>query len=64
MMSDVEYTELQRCYGGCYIARRDGEVVFSADTYDELSEQLEAAGIEWGELVIEYVEPPSVIGVY
>jgi hypothetical protein len=63
-MADIDYTELQRRYGGRYVARRGGEVVASAETYDGLSEQLERAGVNWGELVLEYVEPASVIGVY
>ncbi|MGI8549273.1 MAG: hypothetical protein ACR2PL_00545 [Dehalococcoidia bacterium] len=63
-MTDIEYAELQQSRGGHYIARRKSEVVASAATYDELSEQLEAATVEWGDLIIEYVEPASIIGVY
>ena len=63
-MTDVDYMELQRRYGGLYIARRAGEVVASAETYDELSERLERAGVNWGELLLEYVEPATVVGVY
>jgi len=39
-------------------------VVASAETYDELSERLERAGVNWGELLLEYVEPATVVGVY
>ena len=63
-MADVDYMELQRRYAGRYIARRNGEVVASAETYDELSERLDEARLNWGELLLEYVEPATVVGVY
>ena len=63
-MAEVDYAELQQRHGGRYVARRGGEVIASAETYDELSEQLEKMGPKWDELIIEYVEPPNVISVY
>lgn len=63
-MSEVDYAELRERYGGRYVARRDKEVVASAQTYDELSDELEKLAVEWGELIIEYVEPPNVVSVY
>lgn len=63
-MTEVNYTELQRRYGGCYVARRDAEVVASAETYDELCQQLESAAVDWDNLVIEYIEPLGVVCVY
>src|SRR5262245_17559415 len=41
-MADVDYTELQQRYGGQYIARREGEIVASAETYETLSDLVEA----------------------
>jgi len=64
VVAEVEYAELQRLYGGRYVARRDGEVIATAETYDELGEQLHRAGVEWTELIIEYVEPAHVVCVY
>jgi hypothetical protein len=64
MMAEVDYAELQQRYGGRYVAQRNGEVVASAETYDELSEQLESAVTDWDGLIIEYVEPPGVVCVY
>lgn len=63
-MAEIDYALLQQRYGGRFVARRDGEVVASADTYDELSDQLEEAVVEWAGLIIEYVEPLNSIGVY
>ena len=63
-MAELDYAQLQQQYGGRYVARRDGEVIANAETYDELSEQLEATAVEWGKLIIEYVEPPQIVCVY
>ena len=63
-MPDISYSELQRRHGGRYVAQRDGTVVASAETYDELSRQLDGAGTNWSELTIEYVEPIDVVCVY
>ena len=63
-MAEIDYAELQQRYGGRYVARRDGEVIASAETYDELSEQLEEAAVEWSQLLIEYVEPANITCVY
>jgi Family of unknown function (DUF5678) len=63
-MAEVDTAPLQRLYGGRYIARRDGEVIASAETYRELSEQLDQMAVSWDRLVIEYVDPLTSIGVY
>ena len=63
-MAEIDYQQLQQQYGGRYVARRDAEVIASAETYDELSDQLEGAAVEWVELMIEYVEPAHIVCVY
>jgi hypothetical protein len=63
-MTDLDYAQLQKHYGGRYIARRDADVVASAETYDELSDQLDEMTVAWERLVIEYVEPVSSVRVY
>ena len=63
-MPEVNYSQLQQRYGGRYVARRGGEVVASAETYDELDDQLEQAAVDWATLVIEYIEPPDRVCVY
>ena len=62
-MAEVDYTQLQQRYGGQYIARRAGEILASAETYDALSDLVEA--LPKGEdLIIEYVEPVGSVRVY
>lgn len=63
-MAQMDDLKLQEQYGGRYIACRDGHVIVSAPTYDELSEHLDALGTEGNDLIIEYVEPISSIRVY
>lgn len=63
-MSEGDYAHLQERYGERYIAQLGAEVVATGATYDELCEELEARGLEWSSLIIEYVEAPTSIGVY
>ena len=37
-MADIDYVQYQRQYGGRCIARRDGEIIASAETSDALSD--------------------------
>jgi hypothetical protein len=63
-MPEIEYRDLQRLYGGRYVAQRDGKVIAAAETYDDLSKQLEDAATEWSGLLIEYIEPHDVVRIY
>lgn len=63
-MTEISYPELQALYGGRYVARRRIEVVASAETYDQLVDELERAQVDWPELIIEFVELPDAVGVY
>ena len=49
---------------GRYIARRGDDIIATADTYDELSDQLDQAAVPWADLLIEYVGPTDRIHVY
>jgi hypothetical protein len=60
-MSDIDYVQLQQRFGGRSIARCDGEVVASAETYDTLSDRLDSMSVPWETLVIEYIEPVSSV---
>jgi hypothetical protein len=62
--ADVKAAEFQGRYGGQYVARIDDEVVASAETYRELSQQLDRMGVRWTDLVIEFVEPATSVSVY
>lgn len=67
-MAQGEYAELQLRYGGQYVARRDGEVVASAESYEKLiarvRERVETGSLAWSDIVIEYVDPATVIAIY
>ena len=63
-MAQIDDLKLQEQYGGQYVAYRDGIVIVSAPTYDELINHLDALGAEGDDLIIEYVEPVSGIRVY
>jgi hypothetical protein len=63
-MAEIDYPQLQQQYGGRYIARRDSEVLASADTYDALSDALERFAGTDEPLIIEYVEPIGTLRVY
>ena len=62
-MAEVDYMTLQEHYGGRYVAERNGVVSASAETYEELSDQLERPGMDWDGVVIDYVDPIDVIRV-
>jgi hypothetical protein len=63
-MAEVDYTQLQQRYGGQYIARRAGNVLVSAGTYDAQSDMIEALPEGGEDLIIEYVEPVGSVRVY
>ena len=63
-MTEVDYTHVQQCYGGQYIARRAGEVLVHAATYEDLSDLVDALPGGGEDLVIEYVEPVESVRVY
>ena len=57
--------DLQRQrFAGEYVAWRDEAVVASADSFDELCDELESPGIDTSGLVIEFLEPTDAIRVY
>lgn len=60
----MDYTYLQQRYGGRYIARRAGEVLASAATYEDLSNLVDALAEDGEDLIIEYVEPVESVRVY
>ncbi len=63
-MAELDYMKLQEHYGGRSVALRGGEVVASAETYEELAEQLDRAGMDWTQLEIAWIDPPDVVCVY
>jgi hypothetical protein len=63
-MTQEQYSALQRQYGGQFVALRDDVVVVHADTYDALVDQIDAAGIDWTQLVLDFVKRADVIYIY
>ncbi len=63
-MNDLDYFELQRRYGGLYVARRDTEVLAATRTYDELADWLHQHRALWNEITVELVPRSDVIVIY
>jgi hypothetical protein len=64
-ITDQEYRELQRRFGGQFVARRDGEAVVASPSFDDLIDAVEAMQDEQRErLIIEYIEPADSVRVY
>jgi len=59
-----DYPELQRRFGGRYVARRGTQVIADAETYDALSDHLRREKFEAEDVVIEYVDPPDLVSAY
>ena len=62
-MAELDYMTLQQHYGGKYVATRNGEVIDSDESYEELSDRLERPDMDWDGVIIGYVERPDVIRV-
>ncbi len=57
--------DLQReKFAGKYVAWRDEAVVASANSYDELCEELESARIDRRQLIVEFLDRSDTIRVY
>ncbi len=52
-------------YAGRYVAWLDGRVILSAETYDQLSDQLDQLPVDQeARASVEYIEPIDVVRVY
>ena len=60
----MEYIQMQLEYGGKFVALQGGKVVSARDTFKELLENMEAAGIDDEGVVFQYIEPEGVAVVY
>lgn len=62
---DEQHQDLQRRYGGRYVARRGGEAIAISETFDELMDTVEGmTAQERTGLVIELIEPADRACVY
>lgn len=62
-MKAVSYIQLQKRYGGKFIARLNSHVIASAKTSRDLFTKI-TASLGNKRLVIEYIEPKGVICTY
>jgi hypothetical protein len=51
----MDYAELQRKYGGQFVAMRGDEVVAAAKTHGDLVRELDARGVNVTQVVFEFV---------
>ena len=63
-MSEIDYSTLQKKYGGQYIARNSSEILFHTSTYDELDDLITKSKLDISQLIIEYIEPTNIVCVY
>jgi len=62
-MRAKSYPQLQKKYGGKFIARRDGEVIASAKTSKALWDKVRDK-VGSPQMLIEYIEPKGAICIY
>jgi hypothetical protein len=62
-LKTIPYVRFQRRYGGKFIARKDGRVLASGDTYAEILKTIRKRGLNRQVLVVGYV-PPKAICIY
>lgn len=63
-MKKEVYIQLQKRYGGQFIARQNGSVLVHANTYTKLLREIEKQRVDRRKLLVEYVEPRDSICVY
>ena len=57
----MDYSDLQKKYGGQFVARKGDDVVAGAKTHGELVRLLEQQGIKFTEVTFAYVRPKDRI---
>jgi hypothetical protein len=60
----ISYAKLQRRYGGKFIAREDGKVLASGDTYPKLLQAIRKRRLNRQALIVGYVPPKKAICIY
>ncbi|MBI4341890.1 MAG: hypothetical protein HY599_00810 [Candidatus Omnitrophica bacterium] len=60
----ISYAKLQRRYGGKFIAREDGKVLASGDTYPALLKAIRKRRLDRQALIVGYVPPKKAICIY
>lgn len=60
----VSYANLQRRYGGKFIARQNGKVLASGTTYRQLLRAISKRRLNRQRLIVGYVPPKDAICIY
>ena len=60
----ISYAKLQRRYGGKFIAREDGKVLASGETYRALLSAIRKRHLNRQTLIIGYIPPQKAICIY
>ena len=60
----LQYAKLQRRYGGRFIAREDGKVLASGQTYRALLQTIRKRKLDRQSLIVGYVPPQKAICIY
>ena len=64
MVKVISYAKLQRRYGGKFIAREDGKVLASGETYRALLSAIRKRHLNRQTLIIGYIPPQKAICIY
>ena len=60
----ISYATLQRRYGGKFIARENGKVLASGETYRKLLQAIRKRRLNRQALIVGYVPPKKAICIY
>ena len=60
----ISYAKLQRRYGGRFIARTNGKVLASGETYPKLLLAIRKRRLNRQSLIVGYVPPKQAICIY
>ena len=64
VFKSVSYADLQRRYGGKFIAREDSKVLASGATYRQLLQAISKHRLNRQRLIVGYVPPKDAICIY
>ena len=63
-IKSISYAKLQRRYGGKFIARENGKILASGQTYRELLHSIHKHRLNRDTLIVGYVPPQKAICIY
>lgn len=63
-LKTVSYAKFQQRYGGKFIARENGKILASGETYRQLLQAIRKRRLDRQALIIGYVPPKKAICIY